>query len=61
MNSAVLEKPILERLETLVIEIDSLKERFEDIEDLMELRAAVTRNDNKPGISLEQAKARLFN
>ena len=60
MNNAVLEKPTSERLEALVIEVDSLKERFENMEDLMELRTAVTRNNGKSGISWEQARAELL-
>jgi hypothetical protein len=34
-------------------------ERLEDLEDLLELRAAVKRNAGKPGTPWEQVKAEL--
>jgi hypothetical protein len=61
MSNTTLEKITSKTLEPLVIEVDSLKERFETMEDLMELRAAVTRNDNKPGIPWEEIRAELLN
>jgi hypothetical protein len=45
--------------DTVAIEVRRLKERLEDLEDLMELRAAVERNDGKPGTSWESVKAEL--
>ncbi|MBV9657080.1 MAG: hypothetical protein JO295_03115 [Verrucomicrobia bacterium] len=46
-------------LESLAIEVRRLQERLEDMEDLMELRAAVERNAGKPGTPWEQVKAEL--
>ena len=48
------EKPTLESLAT---EVRQLRERLEDMEDLMELRAAVERNAGKSGLPWEQVKA----
>ena len=56
MSNATLEKPTLE---SLALEVSRLKERLEDMEDLMELRAAVERNAGKPGTPWEQVKAEL--
>ena len=56
MSDAALEKPTLE---SLAAEVRRLQERIEDMEDLMELRAAVERNDGKPGVPWEKAKAEL--
>jgi hypothetical protein len=56
MSDAILEKPTLE---SLAAELRQLKERLEDMEDLMELRAAVERNAGKPGIPWEKVKAEL--
>jgi len=36
-----------------------IEERLEDMEDLMELRAAVERNAGKPGVPWEQVKTEL--
>jgi hypothetical protein len=36
-----------------------LRERMEDLEDLIELRAAVERNKGKPGVPWDQAKKQL--
>jgi hypothetical protein len=55
-DTATLEKPTLE---SLAVEVRRLQERFEDMEDLMELRAAVERNAGKPGTPWEQVKAEL--
>ena len=46
-------------LESLALAVRRLQERLEDMEDLMELRAAVERNADKPGIPWEQVKAEL--
>jgi hypothetical protein len=46
MSNETLEKPTLE---SLAVEVRRLQERLEDMEDLMELRAAVERNGGKPG------------
>ena len=56
MSDATLEKPTLE---SLAVEVRRLQERLEDMEDLMELRAAVERNAGKPGTPWEQVKAKL--
>jgi len=56
MSDAILKKPTLE---SLAAELRQLKERLEDMEDLMELRAAVERNAGKPGIPWEKVKAEL--
>ena len=55
-NPTVQENPTLELLAATVRE---LQERVEDLEDLNELRAAVERNEAKPGIPWGQAKAEL--
>ena len=46
-------------LESLAEELRSLRERLEDMEDLMELRAAVARDEGKPGSSWDAVKAEL--
>jgi hypothetical protein len=56
MGNAALEKPTLE---SLAVEVRRLDERLEDMEDLMELRAAVERTAGKPGTPWEQVKAEL--
>lgn len=56
MSNATLEKPTLE---SLAVEVRRLQERLEDMEDLLELRAAVERNAGKPGTPWEQVKAEL--
>lgn len=57
MNDGIaLEKPTLESLATAV---RRLQERLEDMEDLLELRAAVEENAGKPGLPWEQVKAEL--
>jgi hypothetical protein len=53
---SIAEKPTLE---SLALAVRRLQERLEDMEDLMELRAAVERNAGKPGIPWEQVKAEL--
>jgi hypothetical protein len=57
MSEAALEKPTLE---SLAAEVRRFRERLEDIEDLIELRAAVERNAGKPGIPWEKVRAELF-
>jgi signal recognition particle subunit SEC65 len=57
MNYGItVENPTLESLATAV---RGLQERLEDIEDLLELRAAVEENAGKPGVPWEQVKAEL--
>ncbi len=56
MSDAALENPTLE---SLAAEVRQLKERLEDMEDLMELRAAVERNAGKPGTRWGQVKGEL--
>jgi hypothetical protein len=53
---SIAEKPTLE---SLAVAVRRLQERLEDMEDLMELRAAVERNAGKPGVPWEQVKADL--
>lgn len=53
---SIVEKPTLE---SLALAVRRLQERLEDMEDLMELRAAVERNAGKPGVPWEQVKAEL--
>jgi len=57
MSDATLETPTLE---SLAQEVRRLRERLEDMEDLMELRAAVERNDGKAGTPWDQLKAELY-
>jgi len=56
MSDAQEEEPTLK---SLAAEVQRLRERIEDMEDLMELRAAVERNAGTPGIPWEQAKVEL--
>jgi hypothetical protein len=56
MSNAALEKPTLE---SLAVEVRRLQERLEEMEDLMELRAALERNAGKPGTPWEQVKVEL--
>ena len=56
MSDTALENPTLE---SLAAEVRQLKERLEDVEGLMELRAAVERNAGKPGTPWEQVKTEL--
>jgi hypothetical protein len=56
MSKDTLKKPTLE---SLAVEVRRLQERLEDMEDLMELRAAVERNAGKPGVPWEQVKTEL--
>lgn len=57
MNDAtIVEKPTLE---SLAAAVRRLHERIEDMEDLMDLRAAVEGNAGKPGVPWEQVKAEL--
>ena len=53
---SIAEKPTLE---SLAMAVRRLQERLEDMEDLIELRAAVERNAGKPGVPWEQVKAEL--
>jgi hypothetical protein len=53
---SIAEKPTLE---SLALAVRRLQERLEDMEDLIELRAAVERNAGKPGEPWEQVKAEL--
>ncbi len=49
-------KPSLHRLSA---ELARLRTRVEDLEDLRDLNAAITRNAGKPGIPWAQAKKEL--
>jgi hypothetical protein len=55
-DATTLEKPTLE---SLAADVRRLQERLEDMEDLMELRAAVEHNAGKPGTPWQEAKANL--
>jgi hypothetical protein len=55
-DAAMLEKPTIE---SLAAELSHLRERPEDLEDLVELRAAVERNAGHPGVPWEKVKAEL--
>jgi tetrahydromethanopterin S-methyltransferase subunit G len=55
-NTVGVKKPTLR---SLAAEMRRLKERLEDIEDLIELRSAVERNAGKPGVPWEKVKAEL--
>jgi hypothetical protein len=57
MNNVIDQKSTLK---TTKIEIDSLKEFFEDFKDLRDLREAVARNQYEPGMSWEEAKKELL-
>ncbi len=46
-------------LESLAAEMRRLRERLEDVEDLIELRSAIERNAGKPGVPWEKVKAEL--
>jgi hypothetical protein len=46
-------------LRTLSHEMARLRSRVEDLEDLRDLNTAVARNQGKPGVAWEQAKAVL--
>ena len=51
-----LKKPTLK---SLAAEVRRLRERLEDVEDLIELRSAIERNAGKPGVPWEKVKAEL--
>ena len=55
-NATTLKKPTLQ---SLAAEMRLLQERLEDIEDVIELRSAVERNADKPGVTWEKVKAEL--
>jgi hypothetical protein len=56
MSNATLKKPTLK---SLAAEMRRLRERIEDMEDLIELRSAIERNAGKPGVPWEQVKTEL--
>ena len=56
MSNKLSTKPTLK---TLAAEVRILRERLEDMEDLMDLRAAVKRNGKGPGIAWDEAKKKL--
>ena len=49
-------RPTLRRLST---EVARLRERVEELEDLRDLNAAIARNQGKPGVPWDKAKATL--
>jgi hypothetical protein len=57
MNDAPAEPPTLQ---SLALEVRRLSERLEDLEDLLELRAAVERNRGKPGTPWEDVKSEIL-
>jgi len=46
-------------LKSLAAEMRRLRERLEDVEDLIELRSAIERNAGKSGVPWEKVKAEL--
>ena len=46
-------------LSALSREVSGLRARVDDLEDLRDLNAAVSRNSSKPGISWDKVKAEL--
>ena len=46
-------------LKSLAAEMRRLQERIEDMEDLIELRSAIERNADKPGVPWERVKTEL--
>ena len=56
MSNSTLEKLTLE---SLAAEVRALRDRLEDMEDLLELRAAVERNAGQPGTPWEQVKPEI--
>ncbi len=55
-DPALLQKPTIE---SLAAALRQLEDRLEDMEDLMELRAAVERNGGRAGTPWEKVKAEL--
>jgi hypothetical protein len=56
MSNKLSSKPTLKGL---AMEVRILRERIEDMEDLMDLRAAVKRNGKKPGVPWDKFKKEL--
>jgi hypothetical protein len=56
MSNDTFERPTID---SLAAEVRRLRERLEDMEDLMELRAAVERNAGQAGTPWEQVKKEL--
>jgi hypothetical protein len=46
-------------LKSLAAEMRRLRERLEDVEDLLELRSAIERNPGRPGVPWEKVKSEL--
>ena len=46
-------------LKSLAAEIRRLRERLEDVEDLIELRSGIERNAGRPGVPWEKVKTEL--
>jgi hypothetical protein len=46
-------------LKSLAAEMRRLRERLEDVEDLIELRSAIERNAGRPGVPWEKVKTDL--
>jgi hypothetical protein len=46
-------------LRSLAVEVDHLRERVEDLEDVLELETAIRKNGNRPLIPLDRVKREL--
>ena len=57
MNDAPAEPPTIQ---SLALEVRRLSERLEDLEDLLELRTAVERNQGKAGTPWEKVKPEIL-
>jgi hypothetical protein len=55
-NATTLKKPTLK---SLAAEMRRLQARLEDMEDLIELRSAIERNQGKPGVPWKKVKTEL--
>ena len=55
-NVASLKKPTLK---SLAAEMCRLRDRIEDMEDLLELRSAIERNAGKPGVPWDRVREEL--
>jgi len=60
MPTAIKKKPTRQTtLNSLSREVSRLRSRVEELEDLRDLNAAVSRNAGKPGVAWDKAKADL--
>jgi hypothetical protein len=56
---AMSRRPRSVTLERIHVELQRLRRRVEDLEDLRELNEAIARNNGKPGVPWTQAKKEL--